>query len=65
MRSPPFSEEWIRPSFLHQTPTKFYRVTLLQVTHSLCLVTNLLSLDQVIVQEVESLAMLCTQHVSS
>ena len=65
VRSPPFSEEWIRPSFLHLTPTKFYRVALLQVTHLLCLMTSPLSLDQAIVQEVVSLAMLCTQYVSS
>ena len=62
--NPPFFEEWIRLSFSHLTPTKYYRVTLLQVTHSLCLMTSPLSLDQAIVQEEVSLAKLCTQYVS-
>ena len=65
VRNPPFSEEWIRPSFSHLTPTKYYRVTLLQVTHLLCLMTSPLSLGRAIIQAVASLAMLYTQHVSS
>ena len=65
VRNPPFSEEWIKPSILHLTPTEFYRVALLQVTHLLCLMTSPLSLGRAIVQAVVSLAMLCTQYVSS